>query len=61
MKESLLSLRNPYTGEEVVEAVYKKEEIYSGEYLNNVPDLIFETENMKYLLCEGTGRTILKN
>lgn len=37
---SLLDLRDPETGEAVVEAVYRKEEVYSGRYLSKAPDLV---------------------
>jgi hypothetical protein len=33
-------LRDPETGEQVIERVYQKEELYSGEYLFCAPDLI---------------------
>jgi hypothetical protein len=33
-------LRDPETGEQVIEHVYQKEELYSGEYLFCAPDLI---------------------
>jgi len=46
----LLSLKDPETGECVVEAVYKKEEVYSGPYLDEAPDIIF-------LLKRGYGLT----
>jgi predicted AlkP superfamily phosphohydrolase/phosphomutase len=36
----LLELRDPETGEKVVHGVYKREEIYSGPYLENAPDLV---------------------
>ncbi|WP_148883189.1 alkaline phosphatase family protein [Thermococcus aciditolerans] len=46
----LSSLKDPETGELVVEAIYKKEEIYSGPYLSDAPDIIF-------LLKKGYGLT----
>jgi predicted AlkP superfamily phosphohydrolase/phosphomutase len=36
----LLNLRDPDTGEAVVDAVYRKEEVYSGRYLSKAPDLV---------------------
>lgn len=36
----LLELRDPETGEPVVERVYRREEIYSGPYLELAPDLL---------------------
>ena len=46
----LSSLRDPKTGGSVIEAVYKKEEVYSGPYLRDAPDIIF-------LLKRGYGLT----
>jgi predicted AlkP superfamily phosphohydrolase/phosphomutase len=36
----LLNLRDPDTGEPVVDAVYRKEDVYKGRYLSKAPDLI---------------------
>jgi predicted AlkP superfamily phosphohydrolase/phosphomutase len=35
----LLSMTDPDDGSRIVRAVYKRDDIYSGEYLNNAPDL----------------------
>jgi predicted AlkP superfamily phosphohydrolase/phosphomutase len=35
----LVLLKDPDTGEQVMRAVYKRDEIYSGEYIQNAPDL----------------------
>ncbi len=40
LKEDLLNLRDPETGERVVEAVYRREELYSGPYVAEAPDLV---------------------
>jgi len=37
----LFTLKDPETGERIIEAVYKKEEVYSGPYLNEAPEIIF--------------------
>ncbi len=36
----LLELKEPKTGESVVEKVYRREEIYSGPYVGEAPDLV---------------------
>lgn len=36
----LLELRDPETGEPVVDAVYRKEDVYTGRYLSKAPDLV---------------------
>ncbi|ASJ05567.1 alkaline phosphatase family protein [Thermococcus barossii] len=46
----LSSLKDPKTGESVIEAIYKKEDVYSGPYLHEAPDIIF-------LLKRGYGLT----
>jgi len=38
--EGLMRLRNPETGGLIIKAVYRREEIYSGPYLNRAADLI---------------------
>jgi predicted AlkP superfamily phosphohydrolase/phosphomutase len=35
----LLQLRDPATGQPVMRAVYRRDEVYNGEYLRNAPDL----------------------
>jgi predicted AlkP superfamily phosphohydrolase/phosphomutase len=42
IKRKLEALINPATGKKVVENVYSKEEIYSGKYLHEAPDLIVD-------------------
>ncbi len=38
----LLALRDPFTGKEVIESVWPREELYEGPYLDRAPDLIIE-------------------
>jgi predicted AlkP superfamily phosphohydrolase/phosphomutase len=37
----LKDVKNPYTGEKIIGEIYKKEELYSGDYLKKSPDIIF--------------------
>jgi predicted AlkP superfamily phosphohydrolase/phosphomutase len=46
--ERLLELRDPVTKENVVEAVYRREEIYSGDYLDKAPDIVFMPTRLEY-------------
>ena len=46
--ERLGTLRDPKTGELVVETVYKREEIYSGPYLEDAPDIVFLPRRLEY-------------
>ncbi len=39
ISKKLLALRDPQTGEPVVSAVYKRDDVFWGPYLNNAPDL----------------------
>lgn len=40
--EKLKKVKSPETGKKVAVEVYKSDEIYSGEYVNNGPDIIFQ-------------------
>ena len=42
LAQKLMKIRDPRTGDLIVSAVYKREEIYRGDYLENAPDLVFE-------------------
>lgn len=42
------ALRDPETGANVLDAVYRRDEIYSGPYLNEAPDIIALTRNIEY-------------
>ena len=46
--ERLSDLRDPATGEPVVEAVYRREEIYSGDYLEDAADIVFIPRRLEY-------------
>jgi predicted AlkP superfamily phosphohydrolase/phosphomutase len=49
----LLTLRDPDTGERVVQAVYRREELYSGPFLDLLPDLVFDLGNGPYLASDA--------
>lgn len=59
--EDLEQLRDPETGEKVVENVYKKEEIYSGERMEDVPDIIVEAPGYNHIARFGFGQKFLRN
>jgi len=40
ISQKLITLRDPKTGKQVVSKVYKADEIYSGSFIDNAPDLI---------------------
>lgn len=41
LMERLRDLRDPETGERFVQRMYTREEIYSGPYVHNAPDIVF--------------------
>jgi predicted AlkP superfamily phosphohydrolase/phosphomutase len=48
--EKLYEFKDPDDNFNVVERVYKREELYHGKYLENMPDLIIGWKDYKYLL-----------
>ncbi len=44
-----LALRDPRTGDSLVERVYRREEIYSGPYVRRTPDLIIQPRGWEYM------------
>lgn len=44
----LQTFRDPQTGELVVESIYRREELYSGEHLEKAPDIIFLPRRLEY-------------
>jgi predicted AlkP superfamily phosphohydrolase/phosphomutase len=53
----LKALRDPNTGETVVDQIWKKEDVYSGPYLADAPDVLIELKK-GYCFAEGFGRGI---
>ena len=49
---ALLGLRDPDTGESVVSAVYRREEIYTGPRVAQLPDVVFSLRDRPYLPSE---------
>jgi predicted AlkP superfamily phosphohydrolase/phosphomutase len=47
--QAALALRDPRTGEPLVERVYRREEIYDGPYIDRAPDLIVQTRGWEYM------------
>jgi predicted AlkP superfamily phosphohydrolase/phosphomutase len=48
----LRALRDPETGEPVVQAVYRREEIYDGPFLDQLPDVVFGLGDGPYLASD---------
>jgi len=48
--QKLLSIKDPSTNQPIIHKVYKKEEIFKGEFLNDAPDLLISfSETMGYI------------
>lgn len=45
----LKKLKDPETGKPLVDEIFKKEAIYSGEYIDNAPDLVLRMKNYEYI------------
>lgn len=59
LRSSLLSLQHPDTGENLIENVYKKEEIFQGWSVEDAPDMIAET-SPEYTLKGGRSETLVQ-
>jgi predicted AlkP superfamily phosphohydrolase/phosphomutase len=55
LRERLLAYRHPRTGEPVVTAVHRREDIYHGPHADGGPDLLVETART-VCMVEGLGR-----
>lgn len=58
LRERLLAYRDPRTGEPVVAAVHRREDIYHGPFAEGGPDLLVET-GRTVCMVEGLGRSAL--
>lgn len=47
--EKALEIRDPHSGESVVERAYRREELYSGPYLERMPDIILVPRRYEYM------------
>lgn len=53
--EELQGLKDPENGEPIVREVYRKEEIYKGEFLPLLPDIVFSLDNRPYIADNNTS------
>jgi predicted AlkP superfamily phosphohydrolase/phosphomutase len=44
----LKELRDPDTGEEIVESIYRREEVYQGKEAEHAPDIVFIPKRLEY-------------
>jgi predicted AlkP superfamily phosphohydrolase/phosphomutase len=52
--DALASLVDPRTGQPAVSAVYRREDVYSGPYTEQMPDILFALDDKPYLVSEST-------
>jgi predicted AlkP superfamily phosphohydrolase/phosphomutase len=45
----LRKIIDPLTGDEVVDKIYDRDQLYSGHYIENIPDIIFSFKNDLYM------------
>ena len=50
---ALLELRDPETGQAVVRAVYRREELYDGPFLALLPDVVLDMGDGPYLVSDS--------
>jgi predicted AlkP superfamily phosphohydrolase/phosphomutase len=48
LMDRLRALRDPDTGQPITTAIYRREELYEGPYLDRAPDVLFETLDEQY-------------
>jgi predicted AlkP superfamily phosphohydrolase/phosphomutase len=53
----LHTLKDPGTGEKIVDKVIKKEDVFSGPFLNEAPDLIVRMKDSRYVGYAVGGKT----
>ena len=56
--DALSGMRDPETGDEIVRRVWRREEIYTGPYVDQAPDLVIEWRDYRYW---GRGRYDIAN
>jgi predicted AlkP superfamily phosphohydrolase/phosphomutase len=56
IRSRLMDLKDPETGEKVVEAVYQRDEIYQGPWLADAPDLLIHWKDYAYYTKKGLDR-----
>jgi predicted AlkP superfamily phosphohydrolase/phosphomutase len=57
ISDKLLELKNPDTGERVVEKVHRREELYNGRFTDWAPDLIIQWTDYAYHSRQRFGET----
>jgi len=56
IRSRLLALVDPDTGEKVVEAVYDRDEVYTGDFAEGAPDLLIHWKDYAYFTKKGIDK-----
>lgn len=56
IRQRLLLLEDPDSGEKVVEAVHQRDEVYSGPFLADAPDLLIHWKDYAYFTKKGIDK-----
>jgi len=59
----LSELRDPETGDLVLEHIYKREDVYSGPYVDQLPDILLLPRNLEYIatgLAEFVSNAVIE-
>lgn len=51
--EKLMEVKDPETGEKIIQKAYKREEVYHGPYTEDAPDILVLTNNMSYVFSSA--------
>jgi predicted AlkP superfamily phosphohydrolase/phosphomutase len=57
--ERLLEVRDPETGEKIIDKAYRREEVYHGPYLKEAPDILVLTQNTSYVFSPSLDDGVL--
>jgi predicted AlkP superfamily phosphohydrolase/phosphomutase len=55
ISDGLNEIKDPHTGEQIVERVYEKEECYHGPHIDYAPDLLIPFTDYKYYTCPSVN------
>jgi len=53
IRENLLNLRDPMTGERVMQHVFRREDLYPGPYMEEAPDLVYVFRDPSYYTLDA--------
>ncbi len=57
--ERLLEVRDPETGEKIIDKAYRREEVYHGPYLEDAPDILVLTQDTSYVFSPALDDGVL--